>query len=63
MLKFYLIFTKTLASVILKTKTIFLNADEHEYYFFSVKIHWSWFKYRDLRNTNAENGVNLWSIP
>ena len=62
MLKFYLVFTKTLALDILKTKTIFVNPDEHEYYFFDVKIHWSWFKYRDLRNTNAENGVNLWSI-
>ena len=34
MLKFYLTFTKTLASDILKTKTIFVNPDEHEYYFF-----------------------------
>ena len=29
---------------------------------FHVQIHWSWFKYQELRHTNAEKGAKLGSI-
>ena len=60
-LKFEQLFAETLASYILKTKTIFVNPDDHSTNF-DLQTYCSLFKQQDLWHTDVERGLNLGSI-